>query len=173
MAHRYEKGSVVGFVLVGMVLTTLFVGGVYLARHANEVNSTTSNQVASETQSDSSNTDTTSDASSGSNSVSDTLKQQEEKNNQSNSGSSSSSSSSNASSSQASGETSQSTEDQQLAGNTGSAGSSAVIGNRLPSTGVNVDALPTTGPVEDALAVAAGAGLLGLALAYVKSRRLI
>ena len=57
--------------------------------------------------------------------------------------------------------------------NNSATGSSAAINNKLPKTGHEASSLPKTGPVDDVLAVVAGAGLLGLGVAYVKSRRLI
>ena len=33
MAHQKEKGAVIGYVLVGALLTTALAGGVYVMRH--------------------------------------------------------------------------------------------------------------------------------------------
>lgn len=57
--------------------------------------------------------------------------------------------------------------------NNSATGSSSAINNKLPKTGHEASSLPKTGPVDDMLAVVAGAGLLGLGVAYVKSRSLI
>lgn len=46
MTRRLEQGNVVGFVLIGMVLTAALVGGVWLARQPS---SDTSSQTASDT----------------------------------------------------------------------------------------------------------------------------
>ena len=52
MAHRSEKGSVIGFVLVGTALAAAFVGGVYMVRHSGELNSTDTQQTAQTSQSE-------------------------------------------------------------------------------------------------------------------------
>ena len=33
MAHQKEKGAIIGYVLVGALLTTALAGGVYVMRH--------------------------------------------------------------------------------------------------------------------------------------------
>ena len=52
MAHRSEKGSVIGFVLVGTALAAAFVGGVYMVRHSGELNSVDTQQTAQTSQSE-------------------------------------------------------------------------------------------------------------------------
>lgn len=59
MTRRFEQGSVVGFVLIGVLLTGLLVGGVWLARHP--INSS---QVATDSNSSKAQKDTTSASSS-------------------------------------------------------------------------------------------------------------
>jgi predicted lipid-binding transport protein (Tim44 family) len=50
MAQRIQQGSVLGFVLVGALLTALVVGGIFVVRNqlANKSNDTTSGQVATD-----------------------------------------------------------------------------------------------------------------------------
>jgi FtsZ-interacting cell division protein ZipA len=48
MTRRFETGNVVGFVLVGVLLTAMLVGGVWLARHpAGSSSSQTTSQTTS------------------------------------------------------------------------------------------------------------------------------
>ena len=56
MTRRFETGNVVGFVLVGVLLTAMLVGGVWFARHPA---GSSSSQTTSQTTSTDKTTDTT------------------------------------------------------------------------------------------------------------------
>lgn len=62
MTRRYETGSVVGFVLVGILLTALLVGGIWLARHPFGSSDQTATEPATTMPSDPGNDDATSPA---------------------------------------------------------------------------------------------------------------
>ena len=55
MTRRFETGNVVGFVLVGVLLTAMLVGGVWLARHP--AGSSSSQDTSQTTSTDKSTTD--------------------------------------------------------------------------------------------------------------------
>jgi len=66
MTRRYERGSVVGFVLVGILLTAVLVGGVWFARHpaGSSTDTTSDSKTADTNKTASDDRDTTSSTSS-------------------------------------------------------------------------------------------------------------
>ncbi|MEO5949132.1 MAG: hypothetical protein ABIP74_01895 [Candidatus Saccharimonas sp.] len=64
MTRRYERGSVVGFVLVGVLLTAALAGGVWFARHPLGVETNTDSNTTSSSKTASEDRDTTTTTSS-------------------------------------------------------------------------------------------------------------
>lgn len=104
MVRRYEQGSVVGFVIIGILLTAALVAGVWLARRPTDLTQTASNS-DSESSSTSEQKDATTDSTGGNattdEQLKDTLSQQSSQSSTSQSSSSTTSSSSSTSSSSA------------------------------------------------------------------------
>lgn len=179
MARRSEKGSIVGYVLVGAVLTALLVGGVYVVKHnvaseSNEVATVKDSLTESSTEPDP-NKNSSNNSKSGS--VEDALNKQAEKNKAESGNSNNTNDSGN----------NTAVEENKAATNNSSAStnnSGSVSGNSnsgstnpLPQTATaptsTTSSLPKTGPGEAVITAFATVTLLGVGFAYIRSQRLI
>lgn len=132
MTRRFEKGNVVGFVLIGVLLTALLVGGVWLARHP--INS--SSQVATDSNS------TTTDKGTTNTADSDT-------------------------------DTTKATTDEELKAALAQQAKSAVdnnSSNNSTSSSSTAANLPATGPADVLFEMIGATALVGVTVAYVRSR---
>ena len=161
MAHRTERGNILGFVLVGAVLVSLLVGGIYVVRHRQisvDNRSKTENKTVAKTdtkKADKSDTKTTTATPTPTTTGSPAANDQQLK----------------------AALDAQSSSDKKPAPTTTSTTATTTAAS-MPTdtttqTSTSVDNLPTTGP-EQAVAPMIGAALLiGTAVSYTRSRRLI
>lgn len=146
-----EQGSVIGFVLGGILLLALLVGGIML--YKNNINKLTGVSSDNKVANDDAIKQTEADSKQAAQNEA-ALKQQQE--------------------------AEKKAQEQNAAANSGtgatstqnSTGSTPQTAAQVPHTsGAPAQALPTTGPAEDALMAAAGAGLVfGASMAYYRSR---
>ena len=152
MAQRIQQGSILGFVLVGALLTALVIGGIFVVRNQLAKNGGTQNPGSTQVAKDQTGQDDNKSGTSSNNSNSDSLKkaleqqQAEEKKAQEQKAASEAQSNSTSSSSSAAGST----------------GSTSAASN-----------LPTTGPADAMWTVLGATALAGVSIAYVRSRSLI
>lgn len=152
MARRSEQGNVLGFVLVGALLVALLLGGIYVVRH-------------NVTKQDG-----------GVNVASDEANDTEKQNNESKNDSNASSSGSTTEGSSTSGNGGSDNDSLQNALNSqsssqqnGSPAKDSSAGAASTATGK----LPETGPADTAVSVAGATLLVGAAVSYARSRRVL
>lgn len=163
MAHRSEQGNVLGFVLVGAVLATLLVGGVWFVR----------NQMAASNNGD---TVSTEDPSSTPEAQSSTDKDKNQPNPPEKSGSSNGDKLKDALATQQTAEEKKAQEQRaaQEASSKTKTNAPASASEPSPANAPAVSStLPETGPGDVLVSVVGATSLVGVGLAYRQSRRLV
>lgn len=159
MARRSEQGNVLGFVLVGAVLATLLVGGVWFAR--NQLTNNSNGDMASNAEAPS-----TPEASSD----------KKQPNQSEKAGSSNGDKLKDALSTQQAAEEKKAQEQRaaQEASSATKATAPASTGETLPANSPAVSStLPATGPGDVVIPIVGATSLVGVGLAYRQSRRLV
>lgn len=160
MARRSEQGNVLGFVLVGAVLATLLVGGVWFAR--NQLTNNSNGDMASNAEAPS-----TPEASSS---------DKKQPNQSEKAGSSNGDKLKDALSTQQAAEEKKAQEQRaaQEASSATRATAPASTGETLPANSPAVSStLPATGPGDVVIPIVGATSLVGVVLAYRQSRRLV
>lgn len=170
MTRANERGSVVGFVVVGILLTALVVGGIYVVKNklAGHLDGQTADQAAKEVASNTEKSNSDTQTSQPEDKSTDNKEQQTTTPSPTAEQESSSQQSQTSTTEQQSSSTSQSS------GSTDSSTSSTSTeqSSNLPHTGMEVAQLPQTG-AADFVASAAGIGILvGSILVYRRSSQL-
>ena len=169
MAHQKEKGAIIGYVLVGALLTTALAGGVYVMRHG-----TTSTGDATQTAK-------TNDKANSKDSVDTVLKQQADKN-KADTKKAEDKKPTEEKAEQKTGtttpapapvQTQPSNQASVTPATTPTTSTSPNSGLPHTSTAPATNQLPATGPGETVVVAVAGVILLGVSMAYIRSRRLI
>ena len=174
-----QQGSIIGYVVVGTVLTLALVGGVLIVKNSHN---SSARQVASTTATDAKKKESTQSSKSANDKLVDSLnskstetsKSKETKEAQSQDKKNTTSTATNSETSGASSTTTQSqstqsTQSQSSSTPAATPSTSSSTPSQTQST-QQVSALPQTGPAESLAAVVAVSSLAGVALAYRKSR---
>jgi len=170
-----QQGSIIGYVVVGTVLTLALVGGVLIVKNSHN---SSARQVASTTATDAKKKESTQSSKSANDKLVDSLnskstetsKSKETKETQSqDKKNTTSTATSGASSTTAQSQSTQSTQSQSSSTPAATPSTSSSTPSQTQST-QQVSALPQTGPAESLAAVVAVSSLAGVALAYRKSR---
>lgn len=170
-----QQGSIIGYVVVGTVLTLALVGGVLIVKNSHN---SSARQVASTTATDAKKKESTQSNKSANDKLVDSLNSKsteasKSKETQSQDKKNTTSTATNGATSGASSTTaqsqSQSTQSQSSSTPAATPSTSSSTPSQTQST-QQVSALPQTGPAESLAAVVAVSSLAGVALAYRKSR---
>ena len=170
-----QQGSIIGYVVVGTVLTLALVGGVLIVKNSHN---SSARQVASTTATDAKKKESTQSSKSANDKLVDSLnskstetsKSKETKETQSqDKKNTTSTATSGASSTTAQSQSTQSTQSQSSSTPAATPSTSSSTPSQTQSI-QQVSALPQTGPAESLAAVVAVSSLAGVALAYRKSR---
>lgn len=155
MQRTNQTGSVLGFVVVGVILAALLIGGVYIVRQYGENptnEETTSNPQPRKPENPTNEQrpqDTTSDNRSSNQSSQSSKDDSETKSDR------------------------ESSSEPQVSENTTRQDSTTSSRQEMPTTGGDTGQLPQTGPIDDGLQVLGGATLIAAIVAYVRSRRVL
>ena len=173
-----QQGSIIGYVVVGTVLTLALVGGVLIVKNSHN---SSARQVASTTATDAKKKESTQSSKSANDKLVDSLnsksteasKSKETKETQSQDKKNTTSTATNGATSGSSSTTTQSQSQSTQSQSSSTPAATPSTSSSTPSQTQSiqqVSALPQTGPAESLAAVVAVSSLAGVALAYRKSR---
>lgn len=176
-----QQGSIIGYVVVGTVLTLALVGGVLIVKNSHN---SSARQVASTTATDAKKKESTQSNKSANDKLVDSLNsksteasksketketQSQDKKNTTSTATNGATSGASSTTAQSQSQSTQSTQSQSSSTPAATPSTSSSTPSQTQST-QQVSALPQTGPAESLAAVVAVSSLAGVALAYRKSR---